>query len=78
MFEIAALDPSTDPKILDLKTLEDMGQLRKDAVLESIYKFDGDTLVIAIYIGEGKKRPDKFESPKDSGVVLVTLKREKR
>jgi uncharacterized protein (TIGR03067 family) len=77
VFEIAALDPSTDPKILDLKAVTDMGQLRKDAVLESIYKLDGDTLMLAVYIGEGKKRPEKFESPKDSQVVWMTLKREK-
>jgi uncharacterized protein (TIGR03067 family) len=75
---IATLDPSTDPKILDIKALADMGPLRKDTVLEAIYKLDGDALTLAVYVGEGKKRPEKFESPKDSGVVVVTLKREKK
>lgn len=78
VMEVAALDPSTDPKILDIKALADMGGLRKDTVLEAIYKLDGDTLMLAVHIGETKKRPDKFESPKDSGVVVVTLKREKK
>jgi len=77
VMEVDALDPSTDPKILDLKALADMGGLRKDTVVESIYKFDGDSLVLAVHIGETKKRPDKFESPKDSNVVLVTLKKVK-
>jgi uncharacterized protein (TIGR03067 family) len=74
---IATLDPSTDPKILDIKALADTGPLRKGTVLEAIYKLDGDALTLAVYVGEGKKRPEKFESPKDSGVVVVTLKREK-
>jgi uncharacterized protein (TIGR03067 family) len=56
----------------------EMGQLRKDAVLEAIYKLDGDTLMMAVHVGEAKKRPDKFESPKDSNVVFITLKLEKK
>jgi uncharacterized protein (TIGR03067 family) len=77
-FEIATLDPSTDPKCIDLKSLVDQGQIAKGAVFESIYKFDGDALVIAIHMGGDKKRPAKFESDKDSGVVVVTMKREKK
>jgi uncharacterized protein (TIGR03067 family) len=78
LMEVVALDPSTDPKIIDIKALMEMGQLRKDAVLEAIYKLDGDTLMMAVHVGEAKKRPDKFESPKDSNVVFITLKREKK
>jgi uncharacterized protein (TIGR03067 family) len=78
LFEIPALDPSTDPKILDLKALMSMGEISKDTVYEAIYKFDGENLVIAIHVGATKKRPEKFESEKDSGVVVVTLKREKK
>lgn len=76
--EITALDPSTDPKIFDFKGLIDIGQLKKDTVYESIYKFDGDNLILAITMGEAKKRPSKFEADKDSGTVLITLKREKK
>src|SRR5262245_42165810 len=54
VLEVAALDPSTDPKILDLKALVDMGGLRKDTVLEAIYKLDGDTLMLALHMGEAK------------------------
>ena len=77
-FEVATLDPSTTPKLLDLKALVDMGPLTKGSVYESIYKVDGDDLSIAIYFGEGKKRPEKFESEKDSMTVVVTFKREKK
>jgi uncharacterized protein (TIGR03067 family) len=77
-FEIATLDPSTDPKCIDLKSVVDQGPITKGTVFESIYKFDGDDLVLAIHMGADKKRPAKFESEKDSGVVVVTMKREKR
>jgi uncharacterized protein (TIGR03067 family) len=77
-FEVAAMDPSTTPKILDLKALLDEGPLTKGSVVEAIYKLDGDDLTIALYIGEGKKRPEKFESEKESMVIVVTLKREKK
>lgn len=77
-FEIATLDPSTDPKCIDLKSLVDQGQIAKGAVFESIYKIEGDDLVMAIHMGGDKKRPAKFESEKESGVVVVTMKREKK
>jgi uncharacterized protein (TIGR03067 family) len=77
-FEIASVDPSTDPKCIDLKALMDQGQIAKGTVFESIYKFDGEMLIIAIHIGPDRKRPAKFESEKDSGVVVVTMKKEKQ
>jgi uncharacterized protein (TIGR03067 family) len=77
-FEVAALDPSVTPKILDLKAQVDMGPLTKGTVYEAIYKLNGDDLSLAIYFGEGKKRPEKFESEKDSNVVVVTFQREKK
>ena len=78
LFNITALDPSVDPKIIDMKALDSMGAIMKDTVYESIYKFDGDHLVIAIYVGGAKNRPIKFESEKDSNVVVVTFKKEKK
>jgi uncharacterized protein (TIGR03067 family) len=77
-FEVAALDPSVMPKILDLKALTDMEPLTKGTVYEAIYKLDGEEFSLAMYFGEGKKRPEKFESEKDSNVVVVTFKREKK
>jgi len=78
LLRVANLDPSTDPKLLDFKALADMGEIRKDTTYEAIYKLDKDTLTIAIYFGEGQKRPDKFESAKDSKVAVVTFEREKK
>lgn len=78
LFAIGNLDPSTDPKCIDFKAAADMGEIRKDTVYEGIYKIDGDKLTIALYIGEGQKRPAKFESDKDSRVVVATFKREKK
>ena len=76
-FDVAALDPSATPKLLDFKALADMGDITKGNTYEGIYKLDGDTLELALYIGEGSKRPAKFESEKDSKVIVVTFKREK-
>jgi hypothetical protein len=50
----------------------------KGTIYETIYKINSDDLTLAIYFGEGKKRPEKFESVEDSNVVVVTLKREKK
>lgn len=77
-FDVANLDPSTDPKLIDLKGLEDMGDLRKGTTYEAIYKLEKDTLTLAIYFGEGQKRPDKFESGKDSKVAVAVFEREKK
>lgn len=70
--EIVALDPTTDPKCFDLKSLE---KARNGAVDEAIYKLDGDTLTICLYGGEGKKRPTGFGVPEGEGTVLMVLKR---
>jgi uncharacterized protein (TIGR03067 family) len=67
------LDASTDPKIIDLTRLEDPD---KDQVLEGIYKFDGEMLVICLWTGQGTKaRPAEFATKAGDNFVLVTLKR---
>jgi uncharacterized protein (TIGR03067 family) len=76
-FQITEIDPTTDPKVIDFKALEDKAGITKDTVYEAIYKLDGETLTIAVYIGAGNKRPQKFESPKDSSIMVITLKRTK-
>ena len=77
LFEIATLDPSTDPKCLDVKSLVDFGALKKGTTYESIYKFDGDTLTWVGYAGEDKKRPANFDAPKDALTGVLVLKRVK-
>jgi uncharacterized protein (TIGR03067 family) len=67
------LDASTEPKIIDLTKLEDPD---KDQVLEGIYKFDGEMLVICLWTGQGTKaRPAEFSTKAGDNFVLVTLKR---
>jgi uncharacterized protein (TIGR03067 family) len=72
--EIVALDPTTDPKCIDLKSLE---KARDGDVYEAIYQMDGDTLIICLYQGKGKQRPTSFENPKDQDTVMVVMKRVK-
>ena len=76
-FELSTLDPTVDPKILDLKALADKGPITKGTVIEAIFKFDGDNLILVGYAGEGKKRPANFDPPKDEGVGMWVMKRVK-
>jgi uncharacterized protein (TIGR03067 family) len=71
---IVALDPSANPKLLDLKTVR---KGREDSVGEAIYKVDKDMLVICIYQGKDKKRPNSLDKPTD-GDALFTFKRSKK
>lgn len=74
--EFTAIDPSTDPKILDFK------MLRKPAsgvTNEAIYKVEKETLTVVVYLGEGSNRPANFDaaSKKDSNTAKFVLKRSK-
>lgn len=67
------LDASTDPRIIDLTKLKDP---EKDQILEGIYKFDGEMLVICLWTGMGAKaRPTEFATKAGDNFVLVVLKR---
>jgi len=65
------LDPKHDPPHLDLAA---PGQGGKGA--QAIYKLEADTLIIC-YILNGD-RPTKIESPPNSNVRMMTLKRLKK
>ena len=73
--EVVALDPSTNPKLLDFKSVR---KGREDTVNEAIYKVDGDTLIICIYQGKDKKRPTRLDKPTEANTVLWTLKKSKK
>jgi uncharacterized protein (TIGR03067 family) len=75
---VTSVDGSTDPKCIDFKALVDQGAVTKGTVFEGIYKLDGDTLLLALHPEGGTNRPAKFESPKDSKVIVVTFQREKK
>ena len=70
---ITAIDPSTDPKCIDL------AEKRRDdpeRTIEGVYKIDGDTLQIALHIPkDAKQRPVGFEKPTDPRTMVWTLKR---
>jgi uncharacterized protein (TIGR03067 family) len=72
---ITLLDPGTDPKLMNIRSIERGRQLRTD---EAIFKIDGDTLSICLYQGDGRQRPTGFEKPTEPGVVLAVFKRAKR
>jgi uncharacterized protein (TIGR03067 family) len=73
--EVTALDPSTDPKCLDLTKRRPN---RPDQVTECVYQIDGDTLRLALADPEGEKlRPAGFDKPTDPRVLVWTLKRVK-
>jgi uncharacterized protein (TIGR03067 family) len=73
--EVVALDPSTDPKLLDLKSTRKNGET---AVNEAVYKVTGDTMLISIYQGKDKKRPTNLDVPTEGETVLWTLKKAKK
>ena len=74
--EITALDPKTNPKCMDLRSVEEG---RKGQVDEAIYKIEGDVLTICLYQGKGKQRPTRFEaSPDLADTILVVCQRVKK
>jgi uncharacterized protein (TIGR03067 family) len=68
------LDASQKPPTIDL-TPDDGPQ--KGKTLKGIYSLKGDELKICLPHDPDKDRPTKFESTEGSGLMCVTLKREK-
>ncbi len=67
------LDPSKDPKTIDL-TWADAMSVNKNKKLLGIYRLQGDELTICVNWRDDT-RPKQFESRKKSGYTLVTLER---
>jgi uncharacterized protein (TIGR03067 family) len=75
MAEVTALDPSTDPKCIDLT---DSRPGKPPRITEGVYKIDGDTLQLAITAPKGGKlRPANFDKPTDERIIVWTMKRVK-
>jgi uncharacterized protein (TIGR03067 family) len=75
---VVALDPETDPKCLDFKTLKEFGVLRAGSTYESVYKLNGDTLTWAVHVGREKNRPVSLDKPTDPGTLVIVLSRVKK
>jgi RNA polymerase sigma factor (sigma-70 family) len=65
------LDPAKKPR--EITTTNDDGKKHL-----GIYKLDGDTLTICMHQEDGAARPTEFATSKDTKLVLVVLKREKK
>ena len=64
------VDPKKNPATIDL--------ISGKGNIPGIYKIEGDVLTICFPKGGTTETPTKFESPDESPVVLMTLKREKK
>jgi uncharacterized protein (TIGR03067 family) len=64
----------TSPKTFEMETLGSEGI--KPSRFKGIYRLDGDTRVLCI-VRHDAPRPDDFSAPRNSGRMLVTLKRVK-
>jgi uncharacterized protein (TIGR03067 family) len=74
--DIIALDPSADPKCMDIKSVE---KGRNGQIDEAIYKIEGDVLRICLYQGKGKHRPVRFKTTAEqSDTILGVLKKAKK
>jgi uncharacterized protein (TIGR03067 family) len=69
------------PKEIDFTAAPREGSGRKPEMVKGIYKMDGDTLVIAVAIGENVPRPTEFKPSGTKaamgGVIILHLKKQK-
>jgi uncharacterized protein (TIGR03067 family) len=65
-----AADPKKTPATLDL--------ISAAGTIPGIYKIEGETLTICFSKSDKEGRPTKFESPDESPIVVMTLKRESK
>lgn len=68
------IDPAAQPKAIDITPDEGPD---KGKTLKGIYVLDGDTLKICAAASPDKDRPKDFAAKKDSGNLLMVLKRDK-
>lgn len=68
----STLRQDASPKAFEMETLGSEGI--EPSRFAGIYRIDGDTRVLCI-VREGTPRPEEFSAPRNSGRMLVTLRR---
>jgi RNA polymerase sigma factor (sigma-70 family) len=73
------VDPAANPKSIDLNYRNDdpMGNMGMVESLEGVYELEGDNFVLCQSEMAGTGRPNSLASPPDSGLVLMTFRRER-
>ena len=70
------IDPTKKPKTLDLKVTKGDNSGKTSL---AIYELDGDTLKACwTFFAVDRKRPTDFATKPDSGLLLITYRREKK
>ena len=67
------IDAAAKPKTIDIAVTEGP---EKDKTVVGIYEFKGDELKICLAKPGEKDRPKEFAAKRDSGMMVLTLKRE--
>jgi uncharacterized protein (TIGR03067 family) len=71
------IDPACTPKVIDLTYISpDSGEPQAETTLEGIYEVSENKLRMCLATPQAiRARPQKFESPPDSQIVLLTFSR---
>jgi uncharacterized protein (TIGR03067 family) len=72
------LDPSKNPKTLDMELAEDAHGYKKGQVSQGIYMIEGDTLKWCNAAPGADDRPSEFSNNVEKNHMLIVLKREKK
>ncbi|KAA5547250.1 TIGR03067 domain-containing protein [Roseiconus nitratireducens] len=70
------LDPATDPKSMQIVTIETRGKAPKGAKLRCIYKIDGNELILCMPADSSVDPPKEFNAPEGSRLTFLVLARD--
>ncbi|MCS7468742.1 TIGR03067 domain-containing protein [Stieleria sp. ICT_E10.1] len=70
------LDPATDPKSMQLVTIETRGKAPKGSKLRCIYKIDGKELTLCMPADSSVDPPKDFSAPEGSRLTFLVLARD--
>jgi uncharacterized protein (TIGR03067 family) len=65
------LDPAKSPKTITTSKLLGF----EGVTFQGLYELDRDTLKVALCVSQLGARPKEFKSSRDSGILILTLKR---